>query len=101
MITRASTTLYQKRKTSRRRKKQTRAKTSDGMVKRIMRMASEVFAISPIEIAKTYGLTQRQAYRYIDRLEREGLVYLRYKSEANGYGYYSVVRRKDEVRKVQ
>lgn len=79
--------------------KKTRAKTSEGKIKRIMRYASSVHAISTKEVAKRYGITTRQALRYIDKLFNEGRLYMRYKIGTRHY--YSVVRRKREVRETE
>ncbi len=79
--------------------KKSRAKTSEGKLKRIMRYAESVFAISTREIARRYRMTPRQALRYIDKLYNDGRLYMRYK--VGPRYYYSVVRRKHEIRKVQ
>jgi predicted ArsR family transcriptional regulator len=79
--------------------KKSRAKTSEGKIKRIMRYASSVHAISTKEIAKRYGITPRQALRYIDKLFNDGRIYMRYK--VGPRYYYSVVRRKREVRETK
>jgi len=79
--------------------KKSRAKTSEGKIKRIMRYASSVHAISTREIAKRYRITPRQALRYIDKLYNDGRLYMRYK--VGPRYYYSVVRRKHETRKTQ
>lgn len=79
--------------------KKTRAKTSEGKLKRIMLYASSVYAISTKEIANRYKLTRRQALRYIDKLYNDGHLYMRYK--VGGRFYYSIVRRKNETRKTK
>lgn len=79
--------------------KKTRAKTSEGKIKRIMRYASSVHAISTKEVAKRYGITTRQALRYIDKLFNDGRLYMRYK--VGGRFYYSIVRRKNETGKIK
>ena len=73
-----------------------RTKTSKGVARRIMRLAVSKFAISVLDIMKTYQFTERHARRYLQWMQDEGLIYLRYKQD--GYFYYSVTRNKrDEV----
>ena len=79
--------------------KKSRAKTSEGKIKRIKRYAEGVFAISTKEISRRYKMTPRQALRYIDKLYNDGWLYMRYK--VGPRYYYSVVRRKHETRKTQ
>jgi Mn-dependent DtxR family transcriptional regulator len=79
--------------------KKSRAKTSEGKLKRIKRYAEGVFAISTKEISRRYRMTPRQALRYIDKLYNDGWLYMRYK--VGPRYYYSVVRRKHETRKTQ
>lgn len=50
---------------------------------------------------RTYDFTERHARRYLDWLQREGLLYLRYRSRTNKYYYYSAVRKKDETGQVR
>lgn len=81
--------------------KQTRVKTSRGVAKRIMRMAEREFAISVRDIMDTFDFTLRHARRYLDWMQQEEMIYLRYRSRRTGYYYYSVVRKKrNETRKV-
>lgn len=79
--------------------KKSRAKTSEGKIKRIMRYAEGVYAISTKEIARRYKMTPRQALRYIDKLYNDGRLRMRYK--VGPRYYYSVVRSKNETGKIQ
>lgn len=79
--------------------KKSRAKTSEGKIKRIMRYAESVYAISTKEIARRYKITPRQALRYIDKLYNDGRLRMRYK--VGPRYYYSVVRSNNETRKIQ
>lgn len=78
--------------------KKSRAKTSEGKIKRIVRYAESVYAISTRDVARRYKMTPRQALRYIDKLYNDGRIYMRYK--VGPRYYYSIVRRKDETGKV-
>lgn len=48
------------------------------------------YAMSVADVARNLRLSERSAWRYISRLEAEGLIYLRYRQRLN---YYSLKRK--------
>lgn len=53
------------------------------------------FAMSVVDVARNLKTSKRNAWRYINKLEAEGKIYLRYRQRFN---YYSL-RRDNEDRK--
>jgi len=72
--------------------KQQRLKTSRGVAKRILNLATLNFAITACDLMKVYNFTYRHSLRYIKWMQEENLLYLRYRK--NNRNYYSPVRRK-------
>jgi uncharacterized membrane protein len=48
------------------------------------------YAMSVQDVARILRMSKRNAWRYITRLEQEGLIYLRYRQ---GFNYYSLKRK--------
>jgi DNA-binding Lrp family transcriptional regulator len=53
------------------------------------------FAMSVVDVARNLKVSRRNAWRYISKLEADGLIYLRYRQRLN---YYSI-RRENEIGK--
>jgi predicted transcriptional regulator len=79
--------------------KKQRTKTRYGVARRILRLTRSKFAITAQDLVETYNFTYRHSLRYIKWMQEEGLLYLRYRT--GNRNFYSVVRRKHEVRKIQ
>ncbi len=70
-----------------------RSSPTEGKLKQLLRWMRVRYAVSKNDVMRRFGFEERQARRYIHRLEREGAIYPRYR---NKYVYYSV-RRDDET----
>jgi predicted ArsR family transcriptional regulator len=73
-----------------------RSRPSDGIKRKLLRLMQSKYAMSVKDVARNLRISDRHAWRYISRLEAEGLIYLRYRQRFN---YYSL-RRTDETRKI-
>ena len=67
-----------------------RSLPTQGVARRLLRWMRGCYAVSKPDIMKQFGFEERQARRYIGKLERDGAIYPRYR---NGAVYYSI--RKD------
>lgn len=63
----------------------------DGKVLRLKRKFKERYAMSIKDICRFLRIGERQARRYISRLESDGIIYLRYKQD--GFYHYSYKRK--------
>lgn len=73
-----------------------RSRPSDGIRRKLLRIMAGKYAMSVKDVARNLRISDRHAWRFISRLEAEGLVYLRYRQRFN---YYSL-RRNNEARQV-
>jgi len=73
-----------------------RSRPSDGIKRKLLRLMQSKYAMSVKDVARNLRISDRHAWRYISRLEAEGLIYLRYRQRFN---YYSL-RRTNEARKI-
>lgn len=69
-----------------------RARPSDGKARRLLRIFGGKFALSSKQVSRLLRVGQRQAERYIERLELEGHIYPRYRLD--GYVYFSLNTRR-------
>jgi len=68
-----------------------RAKPTDGTARKLLRIMHGKYAMSVHDVARNLKISPRHAWRFINRLEAEGLIYLRYRQRFN---YYSLRRTK-------
>tara|TARA_R110000868_G_scaffold23245_2_gene94048 strand:+ start:2285 stop:2500 length:216 start_codon:yes stop_codon:yes gene_type:complete len=66
-----------------------RSLPTEGIGKRLLRWMRDHYAVSKADVMERFGFEERQARRYINKLERDGAIYPRYR---NGSIYYSVRR---------
>lgn len=71
--------------------KKPRSKPTDGTTVRLTRILKGKYAVSVKDVARILRISQRHAWRFISRLEAEGVIELRYRQRHN---YYSVRRDK-------
>ena len=71
--------------------KKPRSKPTDGTTVRLMRILKGKYAVSVKDVARILHISDRHAWRFINRLEAEGVIELRYRQR---YNYYSVRRDK-------
>jgi predicted ArsR family transcriptional regulator len=65
--------------------------THDGKALRLKRKFKEKYAMSVKDVCRFLRVGERQARRYIARLESEGAIYVRYK--VDGFYHYSHKRK--------
>jgi predicted ArsR family transcriptional regulator len=68
-----------------------RSKPTDGTTVRLMRILKGKYAVSVKDVARILHISDRHAWRFISRLEAEGVIELRYRQR---YNYYSIRRDK-------
>jgi predicted ArsR family transcriptional regulator len=71
--------------------KKPRSKPTDGTTVRLTRILRGKYAVSVKDVARILRISDRHAWRFISRLEAEGVIELRYRQR---YNYYSVRRNK-------
>lgn len=69
----------------------TRSKPSDGKRLRLLRFVRSRYAVCVADVCAFLRVGRRQAWRYIGRLQQEGLIYPRYRR--GNTTYYSQRRR--------
>lgn len=67
-----------------------RSRPSDGKRVKLLRIFAGKYAMSVQDVARNLRMSKRNAWRYLSRLEAEGIVYLRYRQ---GRNYYSLTRK--------
>lgn len=70
---------------------QSRSRPTDGTARRLTRILQSRYAVSIKEVARMLHISDRHAWRFVDRLVKEGVIELRYRQRR--YNYYSVIRR--------
>lgn len=73
-----------------------RSRPTDGLARRLLRWMRKEYAVSKPDVMKRFGFEERQARRYLNRLEQEGAIYPRYR---DGSVYYSIERKPNETGK--
>ncbi len=73
-----------------------RSRPTDGTTRKLLRIMQGKYAMSVLDVARNLKISERHAWRFIDRLVNEGKIYLRYRHQRN---YYSL-RRTNEARKI-
>jgi hypothetical protein len=68
-----------------------RSRPTDGTTARLTRILKGKYAVSVKDIARLLRISERHAWRFISRLEAQGVIELRYRQR---YNYYSVRRDK-------
>lgn len=71
---------------------QNRSRPTDGTARRLTRILHGKYAVSVKDVARLLRISDRHAWRFIDRLVKEGIIELRYRQRR--YNYYSVRRDK-------
>lgn len=71
--------------------KKPRSKPTDGTTVRLTRILKGKYAVSVKDVARILRISDRHAWRFISRLEAQGVIELRYRQR---YNYYSVRRNK-------
>ena len=69
-----------------------RSRPTDGTARRLTRIVNGKYAVSVKDVARLLHMSDRHAWRFIDRLVKEGVIELRYRQRR--YNYYSVRRNK-------
>lgn len=67
-----------------------RSRPTDGTARRLTRIVNGKYAVSVKDVARLLHMSDRHAWRFIDRLVKEGVIELRYRQRR--YNYYSVRR---------
>ena len=73
-----------------------RSRPTDGTTRKLLRIMQGKYAMSVLDVARNLRISERHAWRFIDRLVNEGKIYLRYKQQRT---YYSL-RKTNEARKI-
>jgi len=68
-----------------------RSRPTDGTARRLTRILNGKYAVCVKDVARLLHISDRHAWRFIDRLVKEGVIELRYRQR---YNYYSVRRNK-------
>jgi predicted ArsR family transcriptional regulator len=69
-----------------------RSLPTDGTARRLTRILNGKYAVCVKDVARLLHISDRHAWRFIDRLVKEGVIELRYRERR--YNYYSVRRDK-------
>lgn len=73
-----------------------RSRPSDGTTRKLLRIMQGRYAMCVDDVARNLRISERHAWRFIQRLLDEEKIYLRYRQRKN---YYSL-RRTHEARKI-
>lgn len=73
-----------------------RSRPSDGVTRKLLRLMQSKYAMSVKDVARNLRISDRHAWRFISKLEAQGLIYLRYRQRFN---YYSI-RKNNEDREI-
>jgi Mn-dependent DtxR family transcriptional regulator len=69
-----------------------RAKPSDGRSLRLTRVLQGKYAVSVKDVARIMKVSHRQAQRYVEKLQQEGVIFVKYKKQRSNF--YAIRRNK-------